>query len=154
NGNAWALAFFGIQLLGAVAVPANTRFSESEVEYVVSDAGASYVFEPGHDLLDGTPVVDDDLGHDDLAATFYTSGTTGFPKGAMTTHENFLSNSETCRRVLRLPDGQPVRNLGLVRCRPRPPCRPRWRRAIVQPHRPRGPATGPTGPMGTGPRRR
>jgi hypothetical protein len=29
----------------------------------------------------------------------------------------------------------------------RSPCRPRWRRAIVQPHRPRGPATGPTGPM-------
>src|SRR6266496_1717446 len=29
-------------------------------------------------------------------------GTTGFPKGAITTHENFLSNCETCRRILRL----------------------------------------------------
>jgi long-chain acyl-CoA synthetase len=111
NGNAWALAFFGIQMLGAVAVPVNTRFSESEVAYVVTDSGASYVFEPGADLPDSDPVVVDDLGHKDLAAIFYTSGTTGFPKGAMTTHENFLSNSETCKRVIGFSDGQPVRNL-------------------------------------------
>jgi acyl-CoA synthetase (AMP-forming)/AMP-acid ligase II len=48
---------------------------------------------------------------DDLAAIFYTSGTTGFPKGAMTTHANFLANTETCRRVLCLPGRQAVRNL-------------------------------------------
>ena len=47
NGNDWALAFFGIQMLGAVAVPVNTRFTESEIEYVVTDSGASFVFEPG-----------------------------------------------------------------------------------------------------------
>jgi long-chain acyl-CoA synthetase len=29
----------------------------------------------------------------------------------MTTHENFLSNSETCKRVIGFEDGQPVRNL-------------------------------------------
>jgi long-chain acyl-CoA synthetase len=111
NGNAWALAFFGIQMAGAVAVPVNTRFSDSEVEYVVTDSGASYVFEPGVDVPDGAPVVVDDLGQEDLAAIFYTSGTTGFPKGAMTTHENFLSNSETCKRVIGFEDGQAVRNL-------------------------------------------
>jgi long-chain acyl-CoA synthetase len=111
NGNAWALAFFGIQMAGAVAVPVNTRFSESEVEYVVTDSGASYLFEPGADLPDSGPVVVDDLGPKDLAAIFYTSGTTGFPKGAMTTHENFLSNSETCKRVIGFEDGQAVRNL-------------------------------------------
>ena len=32
NSNNWAFAFFGIQLAGAVAVPVNTRFSDSEVE--------------------------------------------------------------------------------------------------------------------------
>ena len=75
NGNAWALAFFGIQMFGAVAVPVNTRFTESEIEYVVTDSGASYVFEPGTGLPDGDPVVVDDLGHKDLSAIFYTSGT-------------------------------------------------------------------------------
>jgi acyl-CoA synthetase (AMP-forming)/AMP-acid ligase II len=111
NGNAWALAFFGIQMLGAVAVPVNTRFTEPEVEYVITDSGASYVFEPDNPLPDGAPTVVDDLGCKDLAAIFYTSGTTGFPKGAMTTQENFLSNSETCRRVIGFTDDLPIRNL-------------------------------------------
>ena len=111
NGNDWAYAFFGIQMLGAVAVPVNTRFSESEVAYVIDDSGARYVFEPGAPLPDGEPYVVDDLTQTDLAAIFYTSGTTGFPKGAMTTHENFLSNCETCRRVIGITDDIRLRNL-------------------------------------------
>ena len=111
NGNDWAYAFFGIQMLGAVAVPVNTRFSASEVAYVIDDSGARYVFEPGAPLPDGDPCVVDGLTHTDLAAIFYTSGTTGFPKGAMTTHENFLSNCETCRRVIGITDDVRLRNL-------------------------------------------
>jgi acyl-CoA synthetase (AMP-forming)/AMP-acid ligase II len=37
---------------------------------------------------------------EDLAAIFYTSGTTGFPKGAMSTHGNFVTNSENAFRCL------------------------------------------------------
>ena len=110
NGVDWVLAFFGIQLAGAVAVPVNTRFTEPEVDYVVSDSGASYVFKPGEALPEGAPHVEEGLGKSDVAAIFYTSGTTGFPKGAMTTHENFLSNIETCLRVVELPRGG-IRNL-------------------------------------------
>ncbi len=40
---------------GVVAVPVNTRFKEAEVEYVVSDSGAAYVFSPGAALPDGEP---------------------------------------------------------------------------------------------------
>jgi acyl-CoA synthetase (AMP-forming)/AMP-acid ligase II len=111
NGNDWAFAFYGVQLAGAVAVPVNTRFTEGEVEYVVTDSGAQVVIEPGADLPDSEPVVVDDLGPRDVAAIFYTSGTTGFPKGAMTTQENFLANCETCRRVIGFPDDTPIRNL-------------------------------------------
>jgi len=111
NGLDWCLAFYGAQLAGAVAVPVNTRFSEAEVDYVVTDSGSRFVFIPGQPLPDGEPFVFEDSGKGDVAAIFYTSGTTGFPKGAMTTHENFLSNTETCRRVVKLPDDGSVRNL-------------------------------------------
>jgi long-chain acyl-CoA synthetase len=102
NGNDWVYAFWGTLLCGAVVVPVNTRFAEPEVRYVIEDSGASYVVEPESALPDGEPVEITDQGHTDLAAIFYTSGTTGFPKGAMTTHENFLSNVETCLRCLGL----------------------------------------------------
>src|SRR3954462_2131342 len=102
NGNDWVYAFWGKLLAGAVVVPVNTRFAEPEVRYVVEDSGAAFVFEPGAALPDGEPLEVTDQGHTDLAGIFYTSGTTGFPKGAMTTHENFLSNIETCLRCLGL----------------------------------------------------
>jgi long-chain acyl-CoA synthetase len=97
NGLDWVLAFWGAQLAGAVVVPVNTRFKDSEAQYVIDDSGASYVFGA---LPDGEPIVVEDLGPDDLAAIFYTSGTTGFPKGAMTSHANFLANSENAVRCV------------------------------------------------------
>jgi acyl-CoA synthetase (AMP-forming)/AMP-acid ligase II len=112
NGIEWVLGFFGIELAGGVAVPINTRFAEPEVEYVVTDCGPKVVLAPGSPLPDGDPYVDENLSGSDLAAIFYTSGTTGFPKGAMTTHENFCSNAENALRVSNIPRGDPsVRNL-------------------------------------------
>lgn len=109
----WVLGFLGTQLAGAVAVPVNTRFAEPEIDYVLADSGAERVLRPGEPLPDGEPVAVDDLAPSDLAAIFYTSGTTGFPKGAMTTHENFLSNVETALRVIGLEpaEGPDLRNL-------------------------------------------
>jgi long-chain acyl-CoA synthetase len=98
NGIEWVLAFFGAQMLGAVVVPINTRFTAEEVAYVVRDSGARYSVEPDGALPDAQPVEAEQLGAEDLAAIFYTSGTTGFPKGAMTTHGNFLTNSENALR--------------------------------------------------------
>ncbi|NJD63009.1 MAG: long-chain fatty acid--CoA ligase [Deltaproteobacteria bacterium] len=37
---------------------------------------------------------------DDVASLLYTSGTTGFPKGAMITHANILFNVASCRATL------------------------------------------------------
>jgi long-chain acyl-CoA synthetase len=104
-------AFWGTLLAGAVVVPVNTRFADPEVRYVIEDSGAAYVVEPGSALPDGEPLEVTDQGHTDLAAIFYTSGTTGFPKGAMTTHENFLSNVETCLRCLSLDRRQQLTTL-------------------------------------------
>jgi long-chain acyl-CoA synthetase len=101
NGVDWVLAFFGTALAGGVVVPVNTRLAEDEVSYVLSDSGAAYVVSPGEPLPDGAPIAVSGAGPDDPAAIFYTSGTTGFPKGALTTHANFLSNCESCRRILR-----------------------------------------------------
>ena len=107
----WCVAFFGIQLAGAIAVPVNTRFSEAETDYVLKDSGSKFVFMPGERLVEGAAFAREDAQPLDVAAIFYTSGTTGFPKGAMTTHEGFLSNIETCRRIVPLPFDGSVRTL-------------------------------------------
>ncbi len=110
NGNDWAYAFFGILMAGGVVVPVNTRFAPPEIEYVLTDSGAKVAISPDEPLPDGEPYVFDPA-PSDLAGIFYTSGTTGFPKGAMTTQENFLSNCETCCRVIGIDDPPSFRNL-------------------------------------------
>ena len=105
NSIDWALAFVGGLMAGAIVVPVNTRFTESEVAYVVGDSGSSYVFEPGKALPDGRPHVHERATREDVAAIFYTSGTTGFPKGAMHMHQNVLANVETATRVVEIVPG-------------------------------------------------
>ena len=99
NGIDWVLAFFGVELLGggrrAGQHPLHRRRGG------VRDRGlglASTRSLDGEPLPDGEPVEPEDVGPEDLAAIFYTSGTTGFPKGAMTSHRNFLTNSENALR--------------------------------------------------------
>jgi acyl-CoA synthetase (AMP-forming)/AMP-acid ligase II len=100
NGADWCVAFYAIQFAGGLAVPINTRLSAPEITHITANAGLSYMFEAGK-LPRGSrrlPVAD--AAPDDPAAIFYTSGTTGRPKGAVTTHANFLANTETAGRLL------------------------------------------------------
>ncbi|MEE2905918.1 MAG: AMP-binding protein [Gemmatimonadota bacterium] len=103
---------------GCVAVPINAKLHPRELAYILQDSGARVCFTT-LDLEDTvTPLQDSipslecvitvpsqsyealnhsslhpmaDLPPDDLAWLFYTSGTTGRPKGAMLTHRNLLS---------------------------------------------------------------
>lgn len=109
NGIDWVLAFFGTQLAGAIVVPVNTRLSDDEVRYVIEDSGAAYVIDGPPP--DSRPHVFDAAGPGDPAAIFDTSGTTGLAKGAVTTHANFLSNCESCRRVIGLRPDDPLTTL-------------------------------------------
>ena len=116
NSIDWVLAFFGGLMAGAIVVPVNTRFTEAEAGYVIGDSGSTHVFEPGAALPDGQPYVHEDETGPDVAAIFYTSGTTGFPKGAMHTHENILANVETVFRCSSIPRdaGPELRSLVVV----------------------------------------
>ncbi|ASW91265.1 acyl-CoA dehydrogenase [Mycobacterium marseillense] len=99
----WALAFWGVVMAGGVAVAVNTRSAQPEVDFVLSDSGARLDLAPDAALPDGPPYVTEELGRADVAALFYTSGTTGHPKGVPTTHEAFLTNTENAIRCLRQP---------------------------------------------------
>ena len=99
----WVLAFWGTVMAGGVAVAVNTRSAQPEVEFVLSDAGAQVDLAADTPMPDGQPYVTEQLGRADTAALFYTSGTTGHPKGVPTTHEAFVTNNENAVRCLGLP---------------------------------------------------
>ena len=99
----WVLAFWGTVMAGGIAVAVNTRSAQPEVQFVVSDSGTRVDLAPDTPLPDARPYVTERLGRADTAALFYTSGTTGHPKGVPTTHEAFLTNTENAVRCLEQP---------------------------------------------------
>jgi acyl-CoA synthetase (AMP-forming)/AMP-acid ligase II len=79
---------------GGVAVPVNPKMRNEEIEYVVDDSGASLVIhDPGEVLADEPQAEAVAADPSDVAAIFYTSGTTGHPKGARLTHEALLAQA-------------------------------------------------------------
>ncbi|MYW21524.1 AMP-binding protein [Streptomyces sp. SID2955] len=102
-GRDWALAFWGTLLAGGIAVAVNARSTPVEVESVLGDAGVKVDLPADAPLPDGEPYVTTDLAAADVAALFYTSGTTGRAKGVPITHEAFVTNAENLIRCLGIP---------------------------------------------------
>ena len=118
NDPNFSVVLFACWIAGLVAVPINAKLHRREFAYILEDSGARLVFTnpkvaptlvgleleiTGLEqiivtadaefalLLRGDPAVLVDVSPDDAAWLFYTSGTTGKPKGAVLTHRNLVA---------------------------------------------------------------
>ena len=118
NCPAYMEILFGIWQAGLVAVPVNAKLHGAEIGWILENSGCAagfatpeletgiavhrpagfeHLFVIGSPdyaaLLRAEPLALQPRGPDDLAWLFYTSGTTGKPKGAMLTHRNLAAAS-------------------------------------------------------------
>jgi len=87
NGYRFLLTCLAASRAGCVAVPVNPLMTASEIDHVIQDCGAMMVIRTEADLprRRGLPPARP-VQPGDVAALFYTSGTTGKPKGVRLTH--------------------------------------------------------------------
>jgi long-chain acyl-CoA synthetase len=114
NGHRYLEAFLGFPAAGLVIVPLNTRLSAAELAHIVAHSGARVLLSDRDvgelaNLVDRVVSIPDEyeslmnssgsdgersaVASSDLAALFYTGGTTGSPKGVMLTHANLVANA-------------------------------------------------------------
>jgi acyl-CoA synthetase (AMP-forming)/AMP-acid ligase II len=103
------LACLAVARAGALPVPVNAQMSPAEVEHVERDARAALTIRSVADLAHHAVAIDPvTASSDDLGALFYTSGTTGAPKGAMLTHRALVGPLRGMSAVPTLPIGEAV----------------------------------------------
>ena len=93
NGYEMLLLCLAASRAGGIPVPVNPQLTKVEFDHVVANSQASLVLRSAAHVDDGEPMataVPADVG--DVAALFYTSGTTGQPKGVEVSHRALLSS--------------------------------------------------------------
>lgn len=100
NGIDQFLLCLAVSRAGGLPAPVNPQMTEVEVDHVISDSGATLVIRDAVELDTGkgsrsAPTVAARPAAGDVAALFYTSGTTGRPKGAELTHRALVGQVAT-----------------------------------------------------------
>jgi long-chain acyl-CoA synthetase len=91
NGYELFLLCLSASRAGCIPVPINPQMRPDEVRHVVEDSAAALVIRSANQVDDGTPMLEAYPAEpDDIAALFYTSGTTGKPKGVELTHRSLV----------------------------------------------------------------
>jgi acyl-CoA synthetase (AMP-forming)/AMP-acid ligase II len=144
NSSLFLEAYFAAARAGMVLVPLNTRGHTQGLARVLEHAEASSLLVhddlalPGREIARRCEIpmirpdeLDEPVRHsasfppaagraDDAAQIYYTSGTTGEPKGVVLTHANVCAHAEMAREALALTtDVSPGRRLGDLRDHPR-----------------------------------
>ncbi|MFC4001721.1 AMP-binding protein [Prauserella oleivorans] len=112
TSTAFAVGFFAVARAGGIAVPLSPTAPDAELRELLTDSGAKLLISgDGRELADTVTLVtpEIDVGqaqavpcrsqHEDIAAIFYTSGTTGPTRGVMLSHRALLANVEQVRSV-------------------------------------------------------
>lgn len=122
NSPEYIISYFSILRAGGTVVPINTYLTPQEMIYILKDSETEMLiysdqfvhhidkikreikniktFKPNEipEMERKYPPAH----NDDVAVFLYTSGTTGFPKGAMLTHKNLISNVKSCNQVIQI----------------------------------------------------